>query len=111
MTKSTQACYVISVAAKLVAIHPQTLRYYERLGLVQPSRSDGRIRLYSDEDIERLQQIRRLTEDLGVNLAGVEVILNLTEKLREMEQELQMLRAGLARLQQDERAKGQDKRA
>jgi MerR family transcriptional regulator/heat shock protein HspR len=110
MAKSTQACYVISVAAKLVSIHPQTLRYYERLGLVQPSRSDGRIRLYSDEDIERLQQIRRLTEDLGVNLAGVEVILNLTEKIRDMERELLTLRTELAQLRQQERAKGQGKR-
>ena len=84
---SREPCYVISVAAKLVNMHPQTLRYYERLGLVQPSRSSGRIRLYSDEDVQRLQQIQRLTNDLGVNLAGVQVILQLMEKIREMERE------------------------
>ena len=106
MAKSTQACYVISVAAKLVDIHPQTLRYYERLGLVRPSRSDGRIRLYSDEDIERLQQIRRLSEDLGVNLAGVDVILNLTEKIKELERELVALQTELARLRRPEQMLG-----
>src|SRR5436305_6509864 len=77
------ACFVISVAARLLNVHPQTLRYYERAGLIQPSRSRGNIRLYSTRDIERAQQIKRLVEDLGVNLAGVEVILRLTERLRE----------------------------
>ena len=104
MAKNSQACYVISVAAKLVDIHPQTLRHYERLGLIRPSRSDGRIRLYSDNDIERLQQIRRLSEDLGVNLAGVDVILNLTEKIREMERELAGLQGELARLRRQAQA-------
>ena len=104
MAKNSQACYVISVAAKLVDIHPQTLRHYERLGLIRPSRSDGRIRLYSDNDIERLQQIRRLSEDLGVNLAGVDVILNLTEKIREMERELAGLQGELARLRRQSHA-------
>jgi len=106
MAKSTQACYVISVAAKLVDIHPQTLRYYERLGLVRPSRSDGRIRLYSDVDIERVQQIRRLSEDLGVNLAGVDVILNLTEKIKALERELVALQTELARLRRPEQMLG-----
>ncbi|HZQ06919.1 MAG TPA: helix-turn-helix transcriptional regulator [Anaerolineae bacterium] len=73
--------FVISVAARLVEMHPQTLRYYERAGLVKPTRSRGRIRLYSQRDIERLRKIARLVDDLGVNLAGVEVILNLTERL------------------------------
>jgi MerR family transcriptional regulator/heat shock protein HspR len=87
------ACFVISVAARLLNVHPQTLRYYERAGLIQPSRSRGNIRLYSSRDIERAQQIKRLIEDLGVNLAGVEVIMKLTERMREMEVELETLRA------------------
>src|SRR5688500_7288336 len=90
------ACFVISVAARLLGVHPQTLRYYERAGLIQPSRSRGNIRLYSARDIERAQQIKRLIEDLGVNLAGVEVIIRLTERMREMEQELETLRGALA---------------
>jgi MerR family transcriptional regulator/heat shock protein HspR len=91
------ACFVISVAARLLNVHPQTLRYYERAGLIQPSRSRGNIRLYSTRDIERAQQIKRLVEDLGVNLAGVEVILRLTERLREQEMENEALRTELAR--------------
>src|SRR4051794_16743181 len=91
------ACFVISVAARLLNVHPQTLRYYERAGLISPSRSRGNIRLYSTRDIERAQQIKRLIEDLGVNLAGVEVIMKLTERMREMEQELESLRGELGR--------------
>ncbi len=90
------ACFVISVAARLLNVHPQTLRYYERAGLIQPSRSKGNIRLYSARDIERAQQIKRLIEDLGVNLAGVEVIIRLTEKLRMLEHENEQLRGELA---------------
>src|SRR3954471_18402019 len=89
---SETACFVISVAARLLNVHPQTLRYYERAGLIAPSRSKGNIRLYSPEDIQRAMQIKRLIEDLGVNLAGVEVIIRLTDKLREQELELQALR-------------------
>jgi MerR family transcriptional regulator/heat shock protein HspR len=91
------ACFVISVAARLLNVHPQTLRYYERAGLISPSRSRGNIRLYSSRDIERAQQIKRLIEDLGVNLAGVEVIMKLTERMREMEQEIETLRGELGR--------------
>jgi MerR family transcriptional regulator, heat shock protein HspR len=90
-----QPCYVISIAARMVSVHPQTLRYYERLGLVVPSRSLGNIRLYSNRDVERLQLIHRLVNDLGVNLAGVEVILNLTERIASIEQESQALRQQL----------------
>ena len=86
------ACFVISVAARLLAVHPQTLRYYERAGLLNPSRSKGNIRLYSASDLEHARQIRRLIEDLGVNLAGVEVILDLTRRLRQVEGELEELR-------------------
>ena len=90
---SDEPCYIISVAARLVQMHPQTLRYYERLGLIQPSRSQGKIRLYSARDIERLQQIHRLIKDLGVNLAGVEVILNMNEQIAMLKQELEQVRA------------------
>jgi len=84
--------FVISIAARLVNVHQQTLRYYERLGLLEPGRSRGNIRLYSMRDIQRAQQIRRLIEELGVNLAGVEVILNMTDKLAEMEQRMAQMR-------------------
>src|SRR5688572_23588621 len=94
------ACFVISVAARLLNVHPQTLRYYERAGLINPSRSRGNIRLYSTRDIERAQQIKRLIEDLGVNLAGVEVIMKLTERMRELEGELDTLRSELAQQKQ-----------
>ena len=79
---------VISVAARLIEVHPQTLRYYERAGLLRPSRSKGNIRLYSQEDIDHARQIKRLIDDLGVNLAGVEVILRLTDRIRRLEEEL-----------------------
>lgn len=82
------ACYVISVAARLLEVHPQTLRYYERAGLLSPSRSQGNIRLYSTADLEQARQIKRLINDLGVNLAGVEVILRLTRHIQALEQEL-----------------------
>ncbi len=75
--------FMISIAAGLCQMHPQTLRMYERLGLIQPQRRNGRNRLYSEDDIERLKQIQRLTQDMGVNLAGVEVILDLLERLHQ----------------------------
>ncbi len=81
--------YVISVAARLVEMHPQTLRYYERAGLLKPSRSSGKIRLYSQREIERLRRIARLINELGVNLAGVEIIMNLTDRLEELQQDTQ----------------------
>lgn len=96
--------YVISVVAKRLEVHPQTLRLYERLGLVRPQRR-GNIRLFSDADIARLEQILRLRDDLGVNLAGIEVILNLLDRLEELQQELERVRARekrrLNRLSQD----------
>jgi len=79
--------YTISVAAELVNVHQQTLRHYERLGLVEPFRGKGEIRYYSPQDIEKVQQIRRLIEDLGVNLAGVEVILNMREQMEKLHNE------------------------
>ena len=92
--------YVISIAAQILDIHPQTLRYYERAGLIQPSRTPGNIRLYSQEDIERLQLIQRLIEDLGVNMAGVEVILNMRAQMRQMEEQMQRLAEEVQRLRQ-----------
>lgn len=90
--------FVISVAARMLGVHAQTLRSYERQGLVTPSRTKGRIRLYSLEDIQRTQLIRRLIEDLGVNLAGVEVILRLTDRIRQLEAELESARNQLRRV-------------
>ncbi len=77
--------YVISVAAELVDMHPQTLRLYERKGLIEPSRSAGKTRLYSQRNIEQLREIRRLTQELGVNLAGVEEIIKLRRRLDELQ--------------------------
>src|SRR5690242_18473615 len=85
--------FVISVAARILNVHPQTLRYYERAGLLQPSRSRGNIRLYSSHDLQRAQYIKRLIEDLGVNLAGVDVIIRLMERVRELEEENTRLKA------------------
>src|SRR5262249_45373985 len=90
-----EPCYVISVAARLLDVHPQTLRSYERLGLVSPSRSKGQIRLYSASDIEQLRRIQRLVNDLGVNLAGVEVILRLQQRLDEMDRQAEETRVKL----------------
>ncbi len=87
--------YLISVVAKVLNIHPQTLRQYEREGLVEPCRTCGKMRLYSEKDMDRIKMILRLTRDLGVNLAGVDVILRLKEKMQEYEAEIDELRASL----------------
>ena len=88
---SDEPCYVISIAARMVGVHAQTLRYYERVGLLFPSRTEGRRRLYSQQEIERLRKIKTLTEDLGVNLAGAEVILKLMDRISEMETNISQL--------------------
>lgn len=103
-----EPCYIISVAARLVEMHPQTLRYYERLGLIEPSRSNGKIRLYSARDVERLRQIHNYVNDLGVNLAGVEIIMSLTEKMAEMEAEIIRLRAALDTRDAENQHQGQE---
>ncbi len=90
-----EPCYVISVAARLVGMHAQSLRHYERIGLVRPSRSGGRQRLYSPADVARLRHIQRLIQELGVNLAGAEVIIRMNERIRQMERETAGLRAEL----------------
>jgi MerR family transcriptional regulator/heat shock protein HspR len=98
MIPEDEPCYVISVAARMVGMHAQTLRYYERAGIIEPSRSRGRIRLYSPADIARLRQIQRLISELGVNLAGAEIILRLNDRIREMDEEMGRLRAEMQRL-------------
>ena len=90
-----EPCYVISVAARMVGMHAQSLRNYERQGLIRPGRSRGRVRLYSDADIAHLRNIQRLVQDLGVNLAGVEVIMNMRGRMQRMEREMDLLRQEL----------------
>ncbi len=90
--KYDEPVYLISIVSKLLNIHPQTLRQYERENLVTPSRSNGRIRLYSQRDIDRIKLILRLTRELGVNLAGVDIILRLKENVDCMETEIAELR-------------------
>jgi MerR family transcriptional regulator/heat shock protein HspR len=85
----SKAAYMISAVAEQYQIHPQTLRLYEREGLLKPSRSEGNTRLYTDEDLERLEVILHLTRELGVNLAGVEIILNMRQKMGEMQAQIQ----------------------
>jgi MerR family transcriptional regulator, heat shock protein HspR len=84
-----KGAYMISAVAEMYEIHPQTLRLYEREGLLAPSRSDGNTRLYTEEDIERLEVILQLTRELGVNLAGVEIILNMREKMSVMQRQIE----------------------
>jgi MerR family transcriptional regulator, heat shock protein HspR len=84
-----RAAYMISVVSDQFKIHPQTLRLYEREGLLKPSRTEGNTRLYTDKDLERLEVILSLTRDLGVNLAGVEIILNMREKMEAMQMQIE----------------------
>jgi MerR family transcriptional regulator/heat shock protein HspR len=93
-----EPCYVISIAARLVGMHQQTLRYYERAGLIEPKRTVGNIRMYSNSDIQRIRQAQRLVDELGVNLAGVEVIVRMNEQMRALQQELELVRSELDRL-------------
>lgn len=99
---SSEPLYIISVAAKMVGVHTQTLRYYEKMGLIKPARSQGQRRFYSLRDIERLRKVKSMINDLGVNLAGAEIILRLTEqlallqkRLMEMEEEIKRLKGGI----------------
>ena len=93
-----EPCFVISVAARIVGVRTQTLRYYERQGLVNPSRPRGNQRMYSRRDVERLQRIRSFMDDWGVNLAGAEVVMKLIDRLQETEAEVHRLRAENSRL-------------
>jgi MerR family transcriptional regulator/heat shock protein HspR len=94
--------YVISVAARMVGIEAHTLRYYERLGLVQPERSSGNIRLYSEDDVERLRYVKALMSDCGVNLAGVEVALKLMQSMRDMQRQLEEMERKVQKIAQAE---------
>ena len=85
--------FIISVAARMLGVRTQTLRYYERLGLIEPSRTRGNQRVFSRSDIDRVQRIRSLMDNLGVNLAGVEVVLKLLDRIREIELENGLLKA------------------
>ena len=89
MREKSKAAYMISSVAEQYGVHPQTLRLYEREGLLKPSRSEGNTRLYTDEDLERLEVILHLTRDLGVNLAGVEIILNMRARMEAMQGQME----------------------
>ncbi len=93
-----EPCFVISIAARMVGLHAQTLRYYERVGLIWPSRTVGRQRLYSPADIERLRRIKTFTDEMGLNLAGAEVALKLVDRIEELEREVQSLTDQVGRL-------------
>jgi MerR family transcriptional regulator/heat shock protein HspR len=95
MTKRSKAAYMISAVSEQYQIHPQTLRLYEREGLLKPSRSEGNTRLYTDQDLERLEVILKLTRDLGVNLAGVEIILNMRERMEQMQSQIEQFVSSL----------------
>jgi MerR family transcriptional regulator/heat shock protein HspR len=87
--------YVISIAARMVGVQTHTLRYYERVGIVEPSRSRGNIRLYSERDIAHLRRVKTLMDDMGVNLAGVEVIMRLMQQMLELQNQVQELESEL----------------
>lgn len=97
-TSHDEPVYVISIAARMVGLHAQTLRYYERAGLIAPARSDGNRRYYSARDLERLRRIKTLMDDLGMNLAGAEVALRLTDRIGELEEQIQLLAQEIHRL-------------
>lgn len=94
--------YVISIAARMLGVQTYTLRYYEKIGIIEPPRSRGNIRLYSERDITHLRQVKRLMDDLGVNLAGVEVILHMAQQITELQQHIEGLKSELKRLEQKE---------
>ncbi len=104
--KKRKGFYTIGVVAKMYDIHPQTLRLYEREGLLKPSRTEGNTRLYSEKDLERLEFILALTRELGVNLAGVDIILNMKEQMEEMQKQIDQLvefiQNELSKIQKDE---------
>lgn len=102
--------YVISIVSEMLELHPQTLRQYERMGLVTPSRTVGNTRLYSDEDIERLKFIMTLSKDMGVNLAGIEIILNMREQIEVLHAQLDGMKEYIRqRLGEEMKAKESEK--
>ena len=96
----TDPRYVISVAARMLSIQTHTLRYYEKIGIIEPSRSKGNIRLYSERDITQLRQVKTLMDDLGVNLAGIGVILHMAQRITELQNQMEGLEAELEGLMQ-----------
>ncbi len=92
--------YVISIAARMLGVQTHTLRYYERIGIIEPSRSQGNIRLYSERDVVWLRRVKTLMDDLGVNLAGVEVILRMAQQMTELQRHNEKLEAELKRLRE-----------
>ena len=95
MTDRTKPLYMIGVVAEMLSVHPQTLRFYEKKGLLRPSRTEGRTRMYSAEDVEELSRLLRLTRDLGVNLAGVEIIIRMRRRMVDMQKQIEDLVAYL----------------
>ena len=91
MTDRTKPLYMIGVVAEMLKVHPQTLRFYEKKGLVRPSRTEGQTRMYSEEDLEEMARLLRLTRDMGVNLAGVEIILKMRRRMIEMQKQIEDL--------------------
>ncbi|AHB14020.1 MULTISPECIES: helix-turn-helix transcriptional regulator [Dehalococcoides] len=102
MENTNQPRYVISVAAEILGMQTYTLRYYERVGIIKPFRSQGRIRLYSEQDIERLKLAKTLLDELGINMAGVEVILNMRNRIQELMSENEALREEIQLLREGE---------
>ena len=101
MKEDTKPRYVISVAADMLETRTYTLRYYEKVGIIRPARSAGNIRLYSDMDLALLRRVRTLMEDLGVNLAGVEVILRMSQQIAQLQAESEEMQSELARLKEE----------
>jgi len=95
-----EPCYVISIAARMVGVEVHTLRYYERAGIIEPSRSAGKVRLYSDRDVALLRRVKTLMDDLGVNLAGAEVILRMAQRMNELQQQMEEMEIELKRLRE-----------
>jgi MerR family transcriptional regulator/heat shock protein HspR len=102
-TADLEPRYVISIAARIVGIETHTLRYYESVGLIRPYRSKGNIRYYSEADIERLRQIKALMADLGINLAGVEVVIRMAEKMAEMQQRIKEMEYEIEKTKESEK--------
>ncbi len=93
--------YVISIAARMLSVQTHTLRYYEKIGIMEPSRSKGNIRLYSDRDVAHLRRVKTLMDDLGVNLAGVEVILRMAQRMTDLQHHVEGLESELKKLRQE----------
>ncbi|MDO8568273.1 MAG: MerR family transcriptional regulator [Dehalococcoidales bacterium] len=100
-TGENEPRYVISVAAKMLGIQVYTLRYYEKIGIIEPHRSRGNIRLYSDEDIETLRRVKSLMDEMGINLAGAEVVLRIIRRMNELQGEVERLRAELKQFEEE----------